>query len=86
MTATFQRSTVIMISDSFANNTQFSLVREAGRANSAHGLYGIYHEGMLITSFGVRRGSKKEMSNPHTRVASVYRAASWQPGSIDVLR
>ena len=40
-------------------------VNETDRSDSAHDHYAIYHEGVLVASFGVRRSSKKDMPHPH---------------------
>ena len=33
--------------------------------SDAHDMYAIYHNGLLVASFGVRRSSKKDMPHPH---------------------
>ena len=40
-------------------------INETDRSDSAHDIYAIYHEGLLVASFGVRRSSKKDMPHPH---------------------
>ena len=40
-------------------------VDETDRSDSAHDIYAVYHEGILVASFGVRRSSKKDMPHPH---------------------
>ena len=40
-------------------------VDETDRSDSAHDIYAVYHEGILVASFGVRRSPKKDMPHPH---------------------
>ena len=40
-------------------------VNETDRTDSAHDMYAIYHEGNLISAFGVRRSSRKDIAHLH---------------------
>jgi len=40
-------------------------VQWTGRKQRAHDLYGVYEGDVLITSFGVRRGSSKDAGHDH---------------------
>ena len=45
------------------------IVRKLGavrqQAGKAHDIFGVFHEGRLIASFGLRRGSEKDKGHDH---------------------